>query len=228
MPPAAASTARRLLWGLALAIVVLLPLWPSIDILVLSARAAAHGCKADLAAPCIVNGVALGPKLQSAIEAATASAQLLGVGVFLWLALCFFILNRVTEHLWWRIGLALALTFLLTVLPIAAPHFAISGLLHDGCPKPHHMMTLPCQLLGVDMGRPMRELASVGLILLISPLLAVITFIAYVALQTNGQASLRRTLGTAAFWVVAVILWPITLVTYVPYVIWRRWRAPSA
>ena len=228
MQPAPASTTRRMLWGLALAVVVLLPLWPSIDILILSARAAAHGCKADLAAQCIVAGVALGPKLQAAIEAATASAQLLGVGVFLWLALCFFILNRVTDQLWWRLGLALALTFLLTVMPIAAPSFAISGLLHDGCPKPHHIITLPCQLLGVDLAKPMRDLAGVGLMLLVSPLLALVTFIVYAVVQVKQPTNLGRTLGIAALWVLAIIFWPITLVTYVPYVIWRRWRTSRA
>ena len=222
---APASTMHRVLWGVALAVVVLLPLWPSIDILVLSARAGAAGCKADLATQCIVNGVALGPKLQAAIEAATASAKLLGVGVFLWLALCFFLLNRVVDQLAWRIGLALALTVLLTLLPIGAPLSAISGLQHDGCPKPHHIITLPCQLLGVDMAKPMRELAGVGLMLLVSPLLALATFIVYAVIQVKRPANLGHALGITALWVVAIIFWPITLVTYVPYVIWRRWRA---
>ena len=54
-----ASTMHRVLWAVALAVVVLLPLWPSIDILVLSARAAAAGCKADLAAQCMVAVAAL-------------------------------------------------------------------------------------------------------------------------------------------------------------------------
>src|SRR5262245_61959563 len=177
------STLHRVLWGIALAVVVLLPLWPSIDILVLSARAGAAGCKADLAAPCIMNGVALGPKLQAAIEAATASGKLLGVGVFLWLALCFFLINRITDQFAWRIGLALALSILLTLLPVGMPEPAISGLLHDGCPKPHHIISLPCQLLGVDMAKPMRELAGIGLMLLVSPLLAVVTFIVYAVIQ---------------------------------------------
>src|SRR5262249_33522558 len=97
----------------------------------------------------------------------------------------------------------------------------------NGCPKPHHIITLPCQLLGVDMAKPMRELAGVGLILLVSPLLALATFIVYAVIQVKRPASLGRALGITALWVVPIIFWPITLVPSLRHVIWRRWRAPS-
>jgi hypothetical protein len=195
MTMASPSPARRLMWLLALLILLLLPLLPAIDIALIAWRASALKCTSNHAATCMDGMTSLGPRLEGAVEAAVSIGQLLMVGVIPWLLVAFLTLHHIGLHLGWRLTAAALVTAFLMVAPYVAPLAAFSLLEHDGC-RPHGVLMNPCQMLGTDMTRPANALAGLPLWLLVTAIVAPLTYLAYlaVALIRRGRAA-RRTAG---------------------------------
>jgi hypothetical protein len=183
MSPASPSPIRRLLWCAVVFAILIVPLWPAIELVIIERRADALGCLVDHAAACVRDGKALGPRLEIVLDAALAIGRVLSLTIPLWLLICYLALRRIIPSMRARLVVAGLLTLFLAWAPYMAPIQAFLRFQHDGCQPIGFLTAWDCQLLGVDVGQSVSNLFNLTLLFVYSIGLGLLTYVIYLARQ---------------------------------------------
>jgi hypothetical protein len=200
MTPAPLSPARRLLWCALVLALLILPLWPAIELVIIERRADALGCLADHTVACVRDGKALGPRLEIVLDAALAMGRLLALTIPLWLLICFLALRRIIPSMRARLVVAGLLTLFLAWVPYAAPIQAFLLFEHDGCRSIGFLTAWDCELLGVDVGQTVSNFFNLPLLFVYAIGFGLVTYVIYlyrqIARHRREQKAVIGGLGT--------------------------------
>jgi hypothetical protein len=183
MSPASPSPIRRLLWCAVVFAILIGPLWPAIELVIIERRADALGCLADHAAACVRDGKALGPRLEIVLDAALAMGRVLSLTIPLWLLICYLALRRIIPSMRPRLVVAGLLTLFLAWVPYMAPIQTFLRFEHAGCKPIGFLTAWQCQLLGLDVGESVGALFLLRLVFVYAIAFALPTYGIYLYRQ---------------------------------------------
>jgi hypothetical protein len=164
---------RRILW-----LLLLLPLLPTVLILLIAMTADLKGCMAEPLAACMIGPLSLGQAFAVTAELALVMGTAFIALAPFWVALCCLAVHRSFGGLASRLIVAFAVALFLGFLPFLGPALAIGGLVHSGC-RANEGGVGPCTTFGVDIGESVHELATLPWAILFVPALTLGIWLIY-------------------------------------------------
>jgi hypothetical protein len=211
------TRSRRLVWRLALLMLVILPFLPEITVYVFTALAKASGCRLEDSSVCVLAGSAVSDIVDGALQAGLFVSLGFAIGfAAIWLALCYYMVNRGWSWTTSRLLLALLITAVFAVLPYWAPNLALA-----------HVVNLKCAANGSScfvFGGEVTSTANDVLAVFDEPFIPAVLILRRFSIVSQippGPVVLGAPIAAGAFLV-------YTIITIIVKIISRRRSAPAS
>lgn len=184
----------RWLWRGGLLLLVLLPLFPEILILAVSAYAAAVDCQTDAGLACAVGPPSASGVIRSALEVAFDIGSKFADDniVVAWLLCCFSLIVLGWSRLASRLLLALGVTVIFAVLPYFGPILAIGPLVNPKCQPNEGGVPPECRIYGGDVGHAAHDAVRLGWKFFYGAPVAIVAFVVFALFVLGAHLVSKR------------------------------------